>query len=294
MIATPRRYAPRVPRVAVVIPCFNDGATLPTTLASLEEQEDHELVVVDDGSDDPATLAALGEVARAGVRVVRRENGGLSAARMTGVEATSAPYVFPLDADDALVAGALTALADALDDRPDAALAWGDVELWGELESRIAVARSLDPWLITYLNDVPVASLVRRSALLDAGGWRMGSGYEDWDLWLALAERGHAGVHVQAPTFRYRRRSGRMLDECLPRHGELYARLRSRHERLFAERARNRRRSAAPLRAKLLLPLVEALPLDPFLRHRLYLLVNRPRQIVSLRRLRRRAAVAAG
>jgi glycosyltransferase involved in cell wall biosynthesis len=284
-------------RVAVVIPCFNDGATLRETLASLEAQEPHELVVVDDGSDEPETLTVLAALERDGTRVVHRENGGLSAARMTGVAATEAPYVLPLDADDALAPGALATLADALDAAPEAAVAWGDIEVWGELAARLAVARSLDPWLLTYLNDVPVASLVRRSALAAVGGWQMGSGYEDWDLWLALAERGYGGVHVPTPTFRYRRRGGRMLDDCTPRHGELYERLRRRHPALFAARAESRRRSSAPLRAKLLLPLVEALPLDPFTRHRLYLLVNRPRQSLSLRRLRRSgraAALAAG
>jgi glycosyltransferase involved in cell wall biosynthesis len=286
-----------MPRVAVVIPCFNDGDTLPATLASLRDEEPHELVVVDDGSDDPATLATLTQLAEDGVRVVRRENGGLSAARMTGVGASSAPYVFPLDADDEILPEALAALADALDAAPDAALAWGDIEVWGELEARLAVARSLDPWLLTYLNDVPVASLLRRDAVLAVGGWTMGSGYEDWDLWLALAERGYTGVHVPRPTLRYRRRSGRMLDDCTPEHGALYAKLGSRHPALFAARRANRRRSTAPLRAKLLLPLAEALPLAPFTRHRLYLFVNRPRQILSFRRLRRsraRAAVAAG
>ncbi len=280
-------------RVAVVVPCFNDGETLCQTLASLTDQEQHELVVVDDGSSVPATLNLLTELERDGVRVIHRENGGLSAARMTGVEATTAPYVFPLDADDALAPGALAALADALEADPDAALAWGDVELWGELHAQLAVARSFDPWLLTYLNDVPVASLVRREALHDVGGWQMGSGYEDWDLWLALAEHGHRGVYVPVTTLRYRRRGDRMLANCIPQHGELYAKLQQRHPTLFAARSENRRRSSAPLRLRLLLPLLERLPLlDAFTRHRLYLLVNRPRQLLSLRR--KRAALAAG
>ena len=275
-----------MPRVAVVVPCFNDGETLPATLASLRAEEEHELVVVDDGSDHPETLETLAQLAENGTRIVRRENGGLSAARMTGVEATDSPYVLPLDADDAVVPGALAALADALDAIPRAALAWGDIELWGEIEAELEVARSLDPWLLTYLNDVPVASLLRRTALEDAGGWSMGSGYEDWDLWLALAERGYSGVHVPRRTLRYRRRSGRMLDGCTPHHGALYAKLRDRHPTAFAARRWNRVRSTAPLRAKLTFPIIEALPLDPFMRHRLYLFVNRPRQTVSLRRSR--------
>jgi glycosyltransferase involved in cell wall biosynthesis len=277
-------------RVAVVVPCFNDGDTLPATLDSLSGEEPHELVVVDDGSDDPATVEALAGLAAEGVNVVRRDNGGLSAARMTGVEATTAPLVFPLDADDAVVPGALTALADALDAAPAAALAWGDILVWGELETKLAVARSLDPWLLTYLNDVPVASMVRRRALESVGGWSMGSGYEDWDLWLALAEHGYTGVHVDRPALCYRRRTGRMLGNATSHHAALYEKLRRRHAALFVARGSNRRHSSAPVRMKVAFPLLDRLPLDPFTRHRLYLFLNRPRQTLAFRRLRRTAS----
>jgi glycosyltransferase involved in cell wall biosynthesis len=92
-------------RVAVVIPCFDDGATLGEAVDSLAGEEPHELVVVDDGTTDERTLRILEEREVAGVRVLRQENAGLSAARMAGVRATSARYVFPLDADDLLVPG---------------------------------------------------------------------------------------------------------------------------------------------------------------------------------------------
>ncbi len=43
----------------MVIPCYNDGSTLGDTVASVRAQEDCELVVVDDGSDDPDTGSVL-------------------------------------------------------------------------------------------------------------------------------------------------------------------------------------------------------------------------------------------
>jgi len=218
------------------------------------------------------------------VRVVRQENTGLSGARMAGVGATSAPYVMPLDADDELGPGTLAALADALDAGAD--VAWGDVDLFEEVDLRLRTGRALDPWRITYLNDVPGTSMVRREALLDAGGWSMGSGFEDWDLWMAFAERGRRGVYVPGALLRYRRRGGRMLGDMVDRHEQTYARLRGRHEPLFAARRRNWRRSRAPWRVKLLLPLVHRLPLRAFDRHRLTLFVNDPLQILALRRLR--------
>ena len=62
-----------------------------------------------------------------GVRVLRHEkNQGLSGARMTGVNATKAPYVFPLDSDDMAIPGALGKMADKLDSTPWAAVAFGD------------------------------------------------------------------------------------------------------------------------------------------------------------------------
>jgi glycosyltransferase involved in cell wall biosynthesis len=266
-------------RVAVVVPCFNDGATLPQTLASLEGQEAHELVVVDDGSDDPATLHVLAGLEQAGVRVARRPNGGLSAARMTGVQATTAPYVLPLDADDLLAPGAVAALADALDAHPEAKLAWGDVRIFGTIELLVRLPERLDPWHLTYLNDVPGTCLIRRDALLDAGGWVLLSGYEDWDLWLTFVERGWNGVRAPRVTLHYRRSRGRMNEDSLGRHAQLYETVRSRHPALFAARRANWRRSTAPPAARILLPLVAAAPfLSDRDRHRLYLLFSYPRR----------------
>ena len=273
------------PRVAVVVPCFNDGATLPETLASLAGEEPHELVVVDDGSDDAGTLETLAGLERDGVRVVRRTNGGLSAARMTGVGETAAPYVMPLDADDVLGPGALTALTDALDANPRAGAAWGDVELFGAVELRLRMPATLDPWLFGFVNEVPGTSLLRRTALLEAGGWRLRGGYEDWDLWLSLAEAGWQGVHVPTLMLRYRQRPGRMNEDSITRHGEIYAHLRELHPRLFADRARYRRASPEPLHVKALWTLIDAAPgLSVWTRHRLCRLVRNPRQQLASRR----------
>ena len=60
-------------RVAVVVPCFNDGALIREALRSVREDEPVELVVVDDASTDPATLEVLDGLRAEGVRVIRHE-----------------------------------------------------------------------------------------------------------------------------------------------------------------------------------------------------------------------------
>ena len=193
-------------RVAVVVPCFDDGETLADALASLRDQEPHELVVVDDGSSDPSTLAVLEGVERDGIRVIRQENGGLSAARMTGVRATSARYVMPLDADDALAPGSLAALADALDREPAAVMAWGDIEIWGDVELRLKVGRRLDPWQITH-REYAAGGLdgpARRRVLAATVG--SSNGYEDARQSLDVVRRARLDRHLRPRVMlRYRR-----------------------------------------------------------------------------------------
>jgi glycosyltransferase involved in cell wall biosynthesis len=250
------------PRIAVVIPCFDDGATLSEAIASAYRQDEPvELVVVDDGSTDPATLEVLGRLESNGVSVVRQANAGPGAARMAGLARTTAPYVLPLDADDVLLPHVLGELAAALDARPRAAAAWGWYERFGDESTLQRTARCLDAWQLTYMNDLPATALLRRDALDRVGGWGASRGYEDWDLWLSLAEDGWEGVGLPRPVYRYRRQGVRVAHEDVARHDEIAERLAARHPRLWAARRRNWRRSCAPLAVRLMLPLLELLPL---------------------------------
>src|SRR5438132_6777772 len=81
-------------RVAIVIPCYNDQRFLPEALATIDGEEPTEVVVVDDGSDDPATLRLLDSLEQAGIRVLHQHNAGPAAARMAGVAVSQAPTSF--------------------------------------------------------------------------------------------------------------------------------------------------------------------------------------------------------
>lgn len=250
------------PRIAVIVPCYDDGAIIGETLASLDEREPLEIVVVDDASRDAATIETLARLGERGVRVARHErNQGLSAARMTGIRVTSAPYVFPLDSDDLVMPGALAAMADRLDADPGAAVCFGDYVEFGDSERPVAVPARLDPYRIAFRNEYPVSSLFRRTALLAAGGWSdVGGavGYEDWNLWMTLAEQGARGVHLGAgrPTYRRRLHGTRMLTDAGRRHRQLYGTLRATHPALFGELGRHRAASDLPLLKRALYPVL--------------------------------------
>jgi glycosyltransferase involved in cell wall biosynthesis len=257
---TPLAGAP--PRVAVLVPCFNDGPLAHEALGSLAAQEPTETVVIDDASSDPATLQALADLERRGVKVIRHQvNQGLSAARMSGLRATTAPFVFPLDADDLVAPGALSALADVLHANPDVAVAFGDYEEFGTRSRLVEVPARLDPFRIAYRNEYPVSSMFRREVLDRVGGWRDVSGlvgYEDWNLWMTLAERGERGLHIGAGRVALLRRvhGSRMLADAGRRHHELYGHLRRLHPMLFAGIRQHRRRSDLPGLKRLLYPVL--------------------------------------
>jgi glycosyltransferase involved in cell wall biosynthesis len=247
-------------RIAVIVPCFNDGGTVEETVASVKASGDTvELVVVDDGSTDQASADAFNRLEAAGVRVVHQANTGLAGARNAGLAATTAPYVYPLDADDLLVPGALDRLAAALDADRHAVVAWGDLEVIGDASSVRLSAPSLDPWLLSHIDLIPQASLLRRGTLEAVGGWQpRAPGYEDWDLWLSLAERGWDGIYVPGVVFRHRREA--TGQRSAGREGELEEILRLHHADLYARRSELWRRSDAPFSIRVGLPVLSHWP----------------------------------
>lgn len=257
--------------VAVVIPCFNDGATVKEAVASALAQGPGELVVVDDGSTDASTRAVFDQLTSEGITVVHQQNGGLAAARMAGVRATTRPYVLALDADDMVAPGAMICMAEALQRDPNLAVVWGDVERFGAAGfRRYPKARTLDPWRISHVNELVASTMIRRSALLAAGGWSFQSSFEDWDLWMAMAERGMSGRHVGMTTLRYRVDQPRMYRSALRSYGRLVRELEARHPTLFRKRRNLARRADAGQLLKIAWTLIDVLPAPLRLKRFLY------------------------
>ena len=101
-------------RISVVIPCFNCAGVVGDCLDSVlgQQHDDLEVVCVDDGSTD-ATGTVLQRKAEEDPRVVviSQQNRGVSAARNVGLRQCTGEVVLFVDADDALVDGALASIA---------------------------------------------------------------------------------------------------------------------------------------------------------------------------------------
>jgi glycosyltransferase involved in cell wall biosynthesis len=252
------------PLVSIIIPCFNSGADLPEALASVAAQTvgEVEVIVVDDGSTDPATLGVLDALPEE-VRLVRQDNRGLAAARNAGMAAATGKFLLPLDSDDQLEPTFLERCLAALAAHPDAAFAFAGLRLIGE--KRGVLPKTYNFFAQLVLNQLPYCLLLRRSTWEASGGYdeAMRLGYEDWEFNIRLGARGQFGVAVAEPLFVYRvRKSGMLQSISRRRHAQLWAFIRAKHAALYTPAAllacRRRWRRGLPYSTVLLAGLLAA------------------------------------
>ena len=90
-------------KVSVIMPCYNDGEYITDAVASVFGQSytNIELIVIDDGSDDPKTVSILEELEKQGnVKLLHTERLRPAGARNAGIEIATGKYILPVDADD--------------------------------------------------------------------------------------------------------------------------------------------------------------------------------------------------
>jgi hypothetical protein len=125
----PEPAAARVPRVSVIIPCFNYGHFLPESVGSVLGQAgvEPEVIVVNDCSTDDTAevLARLGRDEPRLVAVHNRENHGPCVAYNDGLAVATGEFVVRLDADDLLTPGSLARAVRLFDRFPEVGLVYG-------------------------------------------------------------------------------------------------------------------------------------------------------------------------
>jgi len=199
-------------KVAVVIPCYNHARKLAATLEALSEQTlmPQEVVVVDNGSDDEPEKVVETYKDKLPVTLVRFEDRrGAPAARNEGFRRTVEPFVMFLDADTQLKSNALQAMRAVLEKNPKASFAYSDF-YWGRVLFR---GRDWDAEALKRTNWIHTCSLVRRSALTQITDGNVAGPFDetlkkfqDWDLWLTLAEHGSSGVWIPESLFKVKER----------------------------------------------------------------------------------------
>ncbi len=104
-------------QISIIVPIYNVREYLPSCVDSLlaNDTRDCEIILVDDGATDGCGVLC-DQYAREHpelIRVVHQDNGGLGAARNTGIEAAAGEWLLCVDSDDKIHPGTLAALKSA-------------------------------------------------------------------------------------------------------------------------------------------------------------------------------------
>ncbi len=230
----PARPAARrdVPLVSVVIPYFRLARFVADAVRSAFAQTYPriEVLIVNDGSFDPADIVLAELATRYPLRVISQANRGLGGARNFGITQSRGRYVLPLDADNVLeptFAERCVALLEA-----DAALAY--VTSWNRYVDEDGAPfapphegyRPVGNWsaLVEERNVAGDGTAVLRRRLFDTHRFSEDlTSYEDWALYRELARAGRYGHVIPEMLWRYRVREDSMLREVGLRHEERLA-----------------------------------------------------------------------
>ena len=233
---------PEAVALAVITPAYRQPGLLAEAIAAVLGQSGGPpaaAVVVDDGCPFPETAETALDLAAAHpgrVFVLRRRNGGLAAARNTGIDFALAAFpacrgLFFLDADNRLHPPFLARADAALRAAPDR-VGWfyPDFDEFGGTANWTA-AGGFAALPLLLQNYCEAGSLVRR-AVFEAGlrfDETLRDGFEDWDFWLAAAAAGFIGQHLPEAGFRYRRRPESMLSAAERQRATLVAAIHRKH-----------------------------------------------------------------
>jgi glycosyltransferase involved in cell wall biosynthesis len=211
---------PKPLKVSVVIAAYNAATFVRETLDSVFTQtlSAIEVIVVDDGSTDrtPEILTSIDDQR---LIVVRQENGGVSAARNTGLAAARAPYIVFLDADDLLLRDALYRMVVALDKAPERVASFAhylriaedgaELSPGADLPLQTLPAEDTLRHLIAKNFIACGAICIRTDVARRIGGFNATLKWgEDWEFWCRLAALGDFAAMPNDIVLMYRQHRG--------------------------------------------------------------------------------------
>lgn len=106
-----------MPTISVIVPVYNVEKYIHRCVDSILSQtfQDFELILVDDGSlDNCGAICDKYAAKDSRIRVIHKENGGLSSARNAGIDAARGDYLFFMDSDDVIHPDCLRILMECI------------------------------------------------------------------------------------------------------------------------------------------------------------------------------------
>lgn len=229
LISNDRYQSGDRPCICVIIPLYNYAKyihqCLESVSASVFEQSDIEIevLVIDDRSTDDSVKVVEEYLSRSIVSIgliKKYLNTGLADVRNIGLKVARAPYVFMLDADNWIEPNCLDVLHEQLRSS-DCASTYGKIRMFNNETQEYIYVFSDKEWNLDELIQDPyidAMAMFDKQILLEVGGYSTELveygwfGFEDYDLWLKLAQNGYSCKLVPAELSSYRVHSASMIN----------------------------------------------------------------------------------
>ena len=226
-----------MPKVSVIVPCFNLGKYINEAIDSVLVQtfKDFEVIVINDGSTDSETNSILENLSNSKIKVINTENQGLANARNNGIEQAKGKYILPLDADDKIAPSYLEKAVAVLDSDENTGIVYCQAEFFDQENFKWDLPEyKLSRMLIDNL--IFCSAFFRRNDWKSVGGYKpsMLYGWEDYEFWLSIIELEKKVYRIPEYLFFYRKRNDSMANvmsqehlfysykEIVKNHSELY------------------------------------------------------------------------
>ncbi|MDR3456738.1 MAG: glycosyltransferase family A protein [Verrucomicrobiae bacterium] len=213
------------PAVSVLITLYNYSAYIKGCLDSVAASKTEglpggfEVIVVDDASTDSSVKVVADYLAASPLSIClvkKKANTGVADSRNLGLLIARAPLVFFLDADNEIRPECLLAHYHALA-TSDHALAYGIINRFDSVTRQSVGQMSHAEWDVRRLVSgcyIDNMAMIRKEPVLRVGGYSieygilLNQGWEDYDLWLKLAQAGYSGIFIPQVLTDYRVHSG--------------------------------------------------------------------------------------
>jgi glycosyltransferase involved in cell wall biosynthesis len=201
--------------VSVIVPVYRGEQFVAAAIESVLEQtyRSFELVIVNDGSPDDSDRVIRRFLPHPQIKYIEQANGGVAAARNTGLANANGTFVALLDQDDVWLPQKLDRQVAYLEAHPHIGLVHTRVECMDARGEPCSCIKAIgviplegfcSGQLLLGNGIAPLTVLMRRHCIEEVGGFdQRFAPTDDWDLWLRIARRYPLGF-MDEVTARYR------------------------------------------------------------------------------------------
>ena len=198
-----------MPRVSVIIPCYNHGEFISDAVKSIINQtyQDFEIIIINDGSDDDYTNKILSSNMNfEKTKIINTSKVGVSKARNIGIQDSKGDYILTLDADDWFENTFIEKAVPILDTDDEIGVVTCGIRYFGK-ENFTVYPKGGGIKNFLLINNACGNSLFRKECWLDVGGYDESFVYgsEDWEFWISVTQKGWEVYVIPEILFNYRK-----------------------------------------------------------------------------------------